>query len=458
MSNHETFVIRDSNVEQTDGQNSTIYDILYLENLVFSRYKNKINSNDAIIQSDFEGISARQFTIINVCGKNSKLYFGAAKIDQLFEARSISLGELNLAHSSGRSMVLFGEPINRVIPDVELSDESVSDDNSSTDNEMFSQRFEIKDKPWERCDARNEFDKISMNGAQFNEVRLSGAFNTELSIRGIRASRVLFNDQHISFGSDATINARDARIQNLSVPKAGFRSENSEPIALDLMGSELGVLKWFEPGKDLTLTRNETPALDTSDVGCAFFDCVLRSASMATGPNQYNPYIYNVLIASAKSLGMNSEARRLLIAKNDDYRKSLANGDGNLGEWLVYFLGKYVNEYGYNNLRGFLWLFAIWAFGALVYSADRWSRLCENSASAEFIGPKLNQRSLDREAPTIYAVFGSLDRTVPTLGLDTEFGTVRGLHPVQTSLIYLQRFLAFVVIAIMLGGLFDFFQ
>lgn len=455
MSSHETFVLRDSQVEQVNGQNSNISDILYIENIIVKNLNNESNKKNFSTEFGFESINARHITIINLCAPNANFYFGAANIGQLFEAQSMSVDRLNFSHSTGRSMVLFGEPINRIIAEPQQTKNNDAALPPEANTETPEKKFEITQAPWETCNAKNEFDSLRLNGAQFNEVRISGAINSELSMTGLRASRVLFNDQYVGFGNGAIINARDAKLQSLSIPKVGFRDEEMEPIAIDLMGSEVGILKWFEPGKDLPISQNQLPPLDTTEADCPFFDCVLRSAKLANGPDQYNPYIYNVLQTSAKSLGMTSDARRLLIAKNDDYRRSLSGGEGNFGEWLVYILGKYVNEYGYNNVRGFLWLIGIWVFGALVYSAGRWSHLGGNSTSAEAVA---GHDSLDRQSPTIYAIFGSLDRTVPTLGLDTDFGTVRGLHPVQTTLIYIQRFLAFVVIAIMLGGLFDFFQ
>lgn len=449
-------------VDRIDAQNVEIPRAAYFWGMVIGDGEQQdAEEQDRPGLIDFSAADVDEISMNNVCARTAEIDFSSARIGQVAGFNSVDVGVLNMDTVSAQGVHFFGR-----VP-VRPAESDVSEENPSTaaiiDGEADDAEHEedlnepvaaaedvqTETRPWEDCEASTRIGTMTMIGAHVAELRLSGGFEDKLFLNGLQSDRILFQDGRVRFDRQSEVFMRDVNVGTISAPRLGFRSDDAA-VPVDVMGARFNILKWYEPGRDLPPGEDDA-AVDAADGGdgdCAFFDCLLASFSAGSGGG-YDPFVYTALRDSASALGMNAEARSLAIAKNDAYRESLTteSWDG-WGIWAIYSLGKYINAYGYNNLLGFIWLIGLWIFGVIVLL---WPGSAQNQDGDDNASVVLN-------LPSYRAFFASLDRTIPALGLDEAFTHTRTLHPARAMLIYLQRFVAFIVVAIILGGLFDFFQ
>lgn len=449
-------------VDRIDAQNVEIPRAAYFWGLVLAgRDRQGPHDEDRPGLIDFSAADVDEISMNNVCGRSAEIDFSSARIGQVAGFNSVDVGVLKLDTVTAQGVHFFGRvPVRPAEPDAgeenlfpaAIIDGEADDAQHAEDlNESVAPEADdaqMQTRPWEGCEASTRIGSMTMIGAHVAELRLSGAFEDKLFLNGLQSDRILFQDGRVRFDRQSEVFMRDVNVGTISAPRLGFRSDDAA-VPVDVMGARFNILKWYEPGRDLPPGEDDA-AVDIANGGeaeCAFFDCLL--ASFSAGGGGYDPFVYTALRDSASALGMNAEARSLAIAKNDAYRESLTteSWDG-WGLWAIYSLGKYINAYGYNNLLGFLWLIGLWIFGVIVLLWPGTARTQDGDGDASVI---LN-------LPSYRAFFASLDRTIPALGLDEAFTHTRTLHPARAMLIYLQRFVAFIVVAIILGGLFDFFQ
>lgn len=449
-------------VDRIDAQNVEIPRAAYFWGMVMAgRDRPDSDDEDRPGLIDFSAADVDEISMNNVCARTAEIDFSSARIGQVAGFNSVDVGVLNMDTVTAQGVHFFGRvPVRPA--ELNVSDENSSpaaiidgeaDDAQTAENadEPVAAADDVQSdkRPWEDCEASTRIGTMTMIGAHVAELRLSGGFEEELFLNGLQSDRILFQDGRVRFDRQSEVFMRDVNVGTISAPRRGFRSDDAA-VPVDVMGARFNILKWYEPGRDLPPGEDDA-AVDAADGGegdCAFFDCLLASFSAGSGGG-YDPFVYTALRDSASALGMNAEARSLAIAKNDAYRESLTteSWDG-WGIWAIYSLGKYINAYGYNNLLGFIWLIGLWIFGVIVLL---WPGTAQNQDGEDNASVVLN-------LPSYRAFFASLDRTIPALGLDEAFTHTRTLHPARAMLIYLQRFVAFIVVAIILGGLFDFFQ
>ncbi|MCR9121944.1 MAG: hypothetical protein NXH91_06695 [Phyllobacteriaceae bacterium] len=449
-------------VDRIDAQNVEIPRAAYFWGMVMAgRDRPASDDEDRPGLIDFSAADVDEISMNNVCARTAEIDFSSARIGQVAGFNSVDVGVLNMDTVSAQGVHYFGRvPVRPAEPDISEENPSPAavidgeaDDAQHAENAdepvAAADDVQAETRPWEDCEASTRIGTMTMIGAHVAELRLSGGFEDKLFLNGLQSDRILFQDGRVRFDRRSKVFMRDVNVGTISAPRLGFRSDDAA-VPVDVMGARFNILKWYEPGRDLPPGEDDA-AVDAADGGdgdCAFFDCLLASFSAGSGGG-YDPFVYTALRDSASALGMNAEARSLAIAKNDAYRESLTTDswDG-WGIWAIYSLGKYINAYGYNNLLGFIWLIGLWIFGVIVLL---WPGTAQTQDGEDNASVVLN-------LPSYRAFFASLDRTIPALGLDEAFTHTRTLHPARAMLIYLQRFVAFIVVAIILGGLFDFFQ
>lgn len=451
-------------VDRIDAQNVEIPRAAYFWGMVVTdRNRSTLEEEDRPGLIDFSAADVDEISMNNVCGRTAEIDFSSARIGQVAGFNSVDVGVLNMDTVTAQGVHFFGRvPVRPAEPDAneenlsplaiidgEADEVQHAEELNEPPAPAVADDVELQTRPWEGCEASTRIGTMTMIGAHVAELRLSGGFQDKLFLNGLQSDRILFQDGRVRFDRQSEVFMRDVNVGTISAPRLGFRSDEAA-VPVDVMGARFNILKWYEPGRDLPPGEDDA-AVDAANGGegdCAFFDCLLASFS-AGGGGGYDPFVYTALRDSASALGMNAEARSLAIAKNDAYRESLTteSWDG-WGIWAIYSLGKYINAYGYNNLLGFIWLIGLWIFGVIVLL---WPGTAQNQEGDDNASVVLN-------LPSYRAFFASLDRTIPALGLDEAFTHTRTLHPARAMLIYLQRFVAFIVVAIILGGLFDFFQ
>src|SRR5690606_35141754 len=89
----------------------------------------------------------------------------------------------------------------------------------------------------------------------------------------------------------------------------------------------------------------------------------------------------------------------------------------------------------------------------------RWMKPKHNPNASTYLPPNRRYLVSHRNGPPGRPVpFFALDRSVPSLALDSAFGSHDGLGPYLSIWFYLQRILSFLILLLMVAGAFNVFQ
>lgn len=352
---------------------------------------------------------------------------------------------------------------------------------------------------------------LRLDGAQAHGTTIGTEVTDLIHAARLRTEYLVFFGDAAELGDNSVVSLRNSSVGIFSLPLGMFASENHNK-ALDLDGATIGKLRLFDERWDafeIDRGSGKTAVLTEANNGL-----LMRNKQVPAGSNaskeEYRKLVFDELLPavqrkaesdsvtyrgadyvflrqSLEDVGYPSLAREVAVAQNNQYRAVLRS-EGALGLYAVYWLGYWINDYGYDNGKALHWLFLIWIFGVLALLAER--RLAAKRIdSDEKADPSLqlspqNLRSVktpivsrrppqQREAAhtrlsygrkVIESLFLSADRTVPTLTIDENFnrpanheGAVRR-HSALIVFLYLQRFIAFVIVIFMIGGILDVFQ
>lgn len=258
------------------------------------------------------------------------------------------------------------------------------------------------------------------------------------------------------------------------------------PAMADFFGSEFRIVRSSEPmpaGRTswANVENYVSRFLGTSGERCLPGKGLLPGASLSKG-SDYQPFLYDALAAGLERSGDLDQARKVRILKNRHYGSTLVFTDdvgGNLVVALMiaaYWVADVVSGFGYENLRAILWLTALTVIGAVLgwvgeqriagvidpLRHNLW-RLWANALyhlrlRARPVKRLPAKRSSRPAGPQGASVYFSIDRSVPSLGLDSAFGTHDRLGPYLSTWFYFQRLMSFLILILMVAGAFNVFQ
>lgn len=343
------------------------------------------------------------------------------------------------------------------------------------------------------CHNHSGFNRINLGQSQFAQIRLAGTISEEVYVNQARLGALSFNDYRGRLGPDAVMNLRNAEIDLLALgPQTMRRSDDGRGPTLEIDGAQIRQIRHFDP--DLDEWRNAftrvTRHAENDENGLAelYLEQILPATGNAVGDPSMRPAysgtVYRMLRDAALAAGYPALERRLAIVQNQHYTSYVR--DMSLLTWLFYRLGGLVNSFGYDNGKGVLILGLIWLIGFVILISDTLLWWARNLLSRALTGSA--PKWATRIAPSgicprlrLSGLFLSIDRTVPSLALDNSFSdprrailaghdpALRALRPrrqkdlgaytgILVVSLYIQRLVAFVVIMIMIGGVFNLFQ
>ena len=314
------------------------------------------------------------------------------------------------------------------------------------------------------------------------------------------------------FGAASCVTGQGLRVDTLLVDPPGLvpsAKRYRTPGLIDLYGASFRVVRTSETISAKSRTDTADAFLDTliqrvparcnEDSGRVLTSIpwLPKGTFPAAGEPRtrpaYEPAIYDALAAGFDNTGEVDLSRAVKIEKNRAYAASI-DWSGSLPGFttkVVYTLADVISGYGYDNVRAVLLLLLITAIGAVIgilgeerirYGSQlawwwlrRTLRLPQKrprpqlltgrgravrSPRRRTVGVAVPSTAGDGETGLRHHIFFSLDRSIPSLGLDADFSRHRELHlgTYISVYFYLQRVLSFLILVLMIAGAFEVFQ
>lgn len=310
-----------------------------------------------------------------------------------------------------------------------------------------------------------------------NGVYLSGHIekHIDLTQSQVRGSTVL-SGKAIAYGTNSCLLMRDADLQSVILDSPSGDTDETvrtAPRSIDAYGAQFEVIRASEP---VSIADRNQAALTLIDVFekpdgelCTLdglkadkpADTSARTPKTHKISDYYMPGVYDALATGYEAAGDVDMARIVKIEKNRAYAEALTDmvqSTGVMLERAVYAVSDRINGFGYRNLNAVFWLLGLISTGYLLswIAAKQVGR-----TSAEMGAINLAQsRATEVKQPSLNRLMFSLDRAIPTLALDTTFGTHSGIPmPNWLSLwFYIQRIACFLIVILILAGAFEVFQ
>lgn len=366
------------------------------------------------------------------------------------------------------------EPFGNALPQSQSGTDQEQTTNRSIDNNANT----VDEWCSDGSAPQGTYKQIWLESSNIQVLHLRGKIEEAIHAPRLRVEKFAFSSDSAELGPNAIVNLHQASIGSLSLPENKFRhTENHQP-QLWLDGAEVENVRIYDPNRDSTGLFAKTEERDgyrpieydpanmspykREHYVSLLFNELLPSLSLSASDRTIENYrgaTYMFLRRSMEEAGFPGLARDTAVLQNDHYAMTLGtNGTlvDNISGWLlrgIYRLSKIINQYGYDNGRAVLWLIALWlaGLGVLIFEHRR--------------RPQAPPYRFSRRDPKIWqALFLSADRTIPTLGIDENFSRPAHIEgtpsrtPLITILLYCQRFLAFIVVLFMVGGVLDVFQ
>lgn len=205
----------------------------------------------------------------------------------------------------------------------------------------------------------------------------------QLVMRLAKIGKMTFSGDRSGFRSGANWSLRGASVDSIAMPHDALQSDPSDKTTLlDIDGAQIGFMRIYDPCRDRSIyeTGDDELHLDDCEVAqdySAFLDKqLLPSLGLTEGDHSTSDYRgadYAFLRRSMEDAGKPQLAQRVSVLQNDHYAAVLAK-DGAWGTVMLYRLGAFINEYGYNNGRAIGLLIALWSIGFLVLFLESPSR------------------------------------------------------------------------------------
>lgn len=309
-----------------------------------------------------------------------------------------------------------------------------------------------------------KIDKLYIPNASIENAKIRGAISKLVDLSSSRFESV--NVANLIVGEDAEVVLNTARINALSASQQTFDANSQRKRRVNLRGAEIETIYLVDYDKSDDLSAMDLP--NGVEIGADnVYDAVAQSELFLetlptefglTNDGQYVGNAYYTLRRSASAAGYPDVERELAIRQNLHLMQQLRG----LGAKTLYTLGHWINDFGYNNQRAFFLLAALWGLGVAIANIDylAWvaARLCKKEEAASLDRPNFR---------FVYPLFLSIDRTIPTLSLDSGFGSPHSSfdgigstarNSTIVAFFYVQRIAGFVIVLFVLGGVFDVFE
>lgn len=419
---------------------------------------------------DFQCLRVRNE--INLEDARSASFFGLSRIDA---------SKINLKRVRAESLRFYNDDLSGLVASPAGADDAAV----PTSRETRTSSLYADGK----CQLESTVGVLDLEDAEFDRVRLATTIRQQLFANGAQIGSLIVPGNRSAFDAGADINLRHAEIGSLVLSLGVLRPDSANSRQLSFEGATIGGISVFDRDKDdVSITINPTETATKPDIPdhecenrngqerlrCLYVDELLPALGVtidggrfvSQNDGQYSGAVYRTLRAAAEREGYPELGQSLAIIQNDHYAASVASDD--FIKSGFYSLGYAINRYGYENSRGVIILLFIWLGGFLILNhafllwlvSEPFRRLFPNYFSPEKVA-EIDKH--DRQSFIVSHIFLSVDRTIPTLGLDNEFaqpaaGRGQKFGPWVLAALYVQRLCAFVVIAFMLGGVFNVFQ
>ncbi|WP_146038026.1 hypothetical protein [Tabrizicola aquatica] len=419
---------------------------------------------------DFQCLRVRNE--INLEDARSASFFGLSRIDA---------SKINLKRVRAESLRFYNDDLSGLVASPAGADDAAV----PTSRETRTSSLYADGK----CQLESTVGVLDLEDAEFDRVRLATTIRQQLFANGAQIGSLIVPGNRSAFDAGANINLRHAEIGSLVLSLGALRPDSANSRQLSFEGATIGGISVFDRDKDdVSITINPTETATKPDIPdhecenrngqerlrCLYVDELLPALGVtidggrfvSQDDGQYSGAVYRTLRAAAEREGYPELGQSLAIIQNDHYAASVASDD--FIKSGFYSLGYAINRYGYENSRGVIILLFIWLGGFLILNhafllwlvSEPFRRLFPNYFSPEKVA-EIDKH--DRQSFIVSHIFLSVDRTIPTLGLDNEFaqpaaGQGQKFGPWVLAALYVQRLCAFVVIAFMLGGVFNVFQ
>ncbi|NIY78990.1 hypothetical protein HCZ23_05855 [Celeribacter sp. HF31] len=329
-------------------------------------------------------------------------------------------------------------------------------------------------KSAEHCaNLENRFGVLHLEESQIEIAQINVEISHQLILNRAKIGSLTMVHALSKISENAYLNFRQATIGSILLPKDYFGKNGAgkRPF-LDVTGADIGFFQ-IASAQDESSTGMRDGALipvnleeiikqnsrDAKLYDAFLFDSLLpalRQSPEFYSTAEYNAETYAIVRNSLQRLGLFDLSRKIAIEQNDHYRAAT----NERATKVIYGLGRALTRYGYETYRAVFYLLGLWLAGFAVLLLDQILMLRKQDGKLH--RPKLWE-ALNK------CVFYSLDRTVPTLVLDEVFNSpaTSGDRPYRArtqtsawviSVLYIQRMLAFLVIAFAIGGLFNVYQ
>jgi uncharacterized protein YjbI with pentapeptide repeats len=310
---------------------------------------------------------------------------------------------------------------------------------------------------------------IILNGAYLSGYLESQIDFTQAQVRGTTN----LSSGLIAYGASTCILMRDADLQSVILDPPGVTADKRgerTPKYIDMYGAQFDLIRASEP---VLIVDREKTARSTINLfhlpdgmACGLEGLVEKDPSASSDasvplPPRYLPGVYDALATGYEAAGDVDMARIVKIEKNRAYAAGLEQLSPSASLFLeraVYTISDWINGFGYRNIKAVIWLLGLVSTGYVL----SWIAVKRDRSANELPGAMATARIHETNIRRVHVnrFMFSLDRAIPTLGLDTSFGTHADKPmPAWLSLwFYVQRVACFVIIILMIAGAFEVFQ
>ena len=341
-----------------------------------------------------------------------------------------------------------------------------------------------------QCPSATVFGGMQLSDASIGSLAIGASITTRLDMARADIDRMVLFGDRMAFGFNAFWNLRSARVDTLTIPDDLFyRETNGQQIrhqpTWEIEGSELGLIRLYDEERDhwdgfaneVELAEDETfwvpnarPRQAATGEDYKAFLTTQLARALDLGPGRSDAAIYRgadyeFLRRSMREAGYPALASTVAVWQNNHYAETLPSTlPGRVTE-ILFWLGRTINEYGYNTGLGVIHLAVLLAIGTILVCLRRPFPRAEDGKTP---GRLLEERLYF----FLNSLFISLGRTIPSVAVEEEEPRqpASGKQPSRRAqasvtrpdwvalLLYLQRFLVFVVVLFMIGGVLNVFQ
>ena len=318
----------------------------------------------------------------------------------------------------------------------------------------------------------NCFGSVDVGGAVIDSgLYLAGHLDQSINLNEAQISGTTrLGGLGMAYSAKACVRMRDAVLGTIILDPNAAENDGKPlpgPAAIDAFGAKYDLVRASNP---LPIDRRQETAMVSVKTFLGQPGKTCEDEGLVDDPQdgeegiRYTPGIYDGLARGYEATGDIDMARAVKIEKNRAYARGLEKLPPSIGVMLeraVYFLSDIINGFGYRNVNAVIWLVGLVTTGYLLswIAAATAGRRSRDPASLGAIA-MASGHVQSRPAPRMNLFMFSLDRAIPSLALDTTFGThLDKPMPGWLSVwFYVQRIACFLIIILMIAGAFEVFQ